>query len=115
MATDEKPVIAITMGDPCGIGPEVVAKALATGEVHQMCRPVVIGSAWAMEQAARLINAAAFVIGVESIAGAGTNPGTIEVLDLANLRIEDITVGEVSVPAGRATMEWVARAAELTL
>lgn len=40
---EAKPLIAITSGDPCGIGPEVVAKAIATGEPHGAC-PVVIGS-----------------------------------------------------------------------
>ena len=35
-----KPLIAITMGDPCGIGPEVVAKALAQEDVRRLCRPL---------------------------------------------------------------------------
>ena len=44
MANPERPVIAITMGDPCGIGPEVIVKALAEPDVHNLCRPIVIGS-----------------------------------------------------------------------
>ena len=43
MPENEKPAIAITMGDPCGIGPEVVIKALADPQVYASCRPVVVG------------------------------------------------------------------------
>ena len=46
MASTEKsikPAIGITMCDPCGIGPEVVVKALADPQVYAMCRPLVIG------------------------------------------------------------------------
>ena len=49
-----KPAIAITMGDPCGIGPEVVVKALADPRVYAACRPVVIGNAYAMQQAVKV-------------------------------------------------------------
>ncbi|MSQ22051.1 MAG: 4-hydroxythreonine-4-phosphate dehydrogenase PdxA, partial [Dehalococcoidia bacterium] len=38
------PVVAITIGDPCGIGPEVVAKALAQQDVRDLCIPLVVGS-----------------------------------------------------------------------
>ena len=66
---DDKPTIALTMGDPCGIGPEVIAKALASGEVHSMCRPVVVGSAWSMERAVELTGASLTVREVESAEG----------------------------------------------
>ena len=49
-----QPAIAITMGDPCGIGPEVVVKALADPRVYASCRPLVVGNAFAMRQALRV-------------------------------------------------------------
>src|SRR5258708_16375792 len=48
------PVIAITMGDPAGIGPEVIAKALAHKEVHENCLPLVVGDLKRMETAVRI-------------------------------------------------------------
>jgi 4-hydroxythreonine-4-phosphate dehydrogenase len=48
-----KPTLAITMGDPCGIGPEVVVKALASPRLRRACRPVVVGRLPVMEAAAR--------------------------------------------------------------
>ena len=38
-----KPIIAITMGDPCGVGPEIIAAALVRHALHEVCRPLVLG------------------------------------------------------------------------
>ena len=48
-----KPNIAIMIGDPAGVGPEVVARSWASGELHQVCRPILIGSGAVMHQAMR--------------------------------------------------------------
>ena len=115
MADIQKPVIAITMGDPCGIGPEVIAKALAYGEVHSTCRPVVFGSTWSMERALELTGVPLKVREVESPVEAGRSPELVDVLDVHNLNPEDVTVGQISPTCGKAAMEWVSRAAELAL
>src|SRR5918994_2042141 len=47
-----RPLLAITMGDPAGIGPEIVLKALAHADVFERCRPLVIGDRRIMERAA---------------------------------------------------------------
>ena len=46
MAEDQRPLLAITMGDPAGIGPEIVLKALAHADVYERARPLVIGGRW---------------------------------------------------------------------
>ena len=50
-----RPTIAITMGDPAGIGPEVIMKALAQPDVQAMCHPLVIGDAERLRQAGRIV------------------------------------------------------------
>ncbi|TFG59666.1 MAG: 4-phospho-D-threonate 3-dehydrogenase, partial [Nitrospirales bacterium] len=45
-----KPILAITMGDPAGIGPEIIVKALQLPKVWQVCRPLIIGSRPVLEQ-----------------------------------------------------------------
>ena len=110
-----KPTIAITMGDPCGIGPEIIAKALASGRVHPACRPLVVGSAWSMEQAIDLVGASLTVREVESAHGAGMSPDIVDIVDPHNLDPEDVAVGRVTPACGKAAMEWVTRAAELAL
>jgi len=48
MIANDKPIVAITIGDPAGIGPEVTAKALENAEVWACSRPVVVGDAGVM-------------------------------------------------------------------
>jgi 4-hydroxythreonine-4-phosphate dehydrogenase len=47
----ERPILAITLGDPAGIGPEITLKALAHPDVYARCRPLVIGDAWILNSA----------------------------------------------------------------
>ena len=115
MAEDHKAVVAITMGDPCGIGPEVIAKALASGDVYPICRPVVVGSTWSMKQAVKLTAVPLQVREVESPMEAGMSPELVDVVDIHNLNPADVTVGKVTPACGKAAMEWVSRAAELAL
>ncbi len=113
MDSGRKPGIAITMGDPCGIGPEVVAKALADPRVYASCRPIVVGSGYAMEQAVALTGVPLRVGCPEDPAVAGQDSAVIDVVDIGNLNPEDITVGEINPACGKAAMEWVTRAGEL--
>ena len=115
MSSGQKPGIAITMGDPCGIGPEVVAKALADPRVYDSCRPLVVGSSYAMERAVALTGVALRVAQPDDPASAGLDSGVVDVLDIGNLNPEDITVGEINPTCGRAAMEWVTRAGELAM
>lgn len=111
----ELPVVAITMGDPCGIGPEVVTKALAQGQVRALCTPLVIGNTKVLRQA---ISVSAVSLRVhEANHPADINPGheTVSILDPHNLNYEDITVGQVSPAAGKASMEWAELAARLCM
>ena len=115
MSAGPKPAIAITMGDPCGIGPEVVAKALADPRVYAACRPVVVGSGYAMERAVALAGAPLRVHRAGDPAAAGRDSGVIDVVNIGNLNPEDITVGQINPICGRAAMEWVTRAGELAM
>ena len=115
MSSVQKPAIAVTMGDPCGIGPEVVVKALADPWVYSSCRPLVVGSTFAMARAAALTGLDMRVNRLRDPAAAGRDPAVLDVLDPGNLDPEDITVGRISPQCGRAAMEWVAKAGELAL
>jgi 4-hydroxythreonine-4-phosphate dehydrogenase len=115
MLNDAKPAIAITMGDPCGIGPEVVVKALVEPGVYDLCRPLVVGNVYAMEQAVRLTGLPLTIRESSDPAAAGLVPGVADVLDIHNLNPEDITVGEISVACGQAAMEWVSKAGQLAM
>ena len=111
----KKPAIAITMGDPCGIGPEVVVKAMADPRLYETCRPLVVGNVYAMEQAVSLTGATMTVKEATDPTQSGMEPGVIDVVDIHNLNSEDITVGEINPTCGKAAMEWVTRAGELAM
>ena len=115
MTTGKKPAIAITMGDPCGIGPEVVVKAMADPKVYNTCRPLVVGNVYAMEQAVSLTGLPVKIAESADPAAGGLEPGVIDVVDIHNLNPEDITVGQISPTCGKAAMEWVTKAGELAL
>ena len=115
MVERDRPVIAITMGDPCGIGPEVIVKALAEPAVHALCSPIVVGSLPAMEAALALTGAPLTPRPIETPADADDGPSLVNIIDPQNLDPNQITVGQISPPCGRAAMEWVTAAAHLAL
>ena len=79
-----KPLIAITMGDAAGVGPEIIMKSLGHAEVQAMCRPLVIGDAARLEAAGAIVGSSLQVRGVdaEEIENAIFDPGTVNCVDL---------------------------------
>ena len=109
----ERPLILVTMGDPAGIGSEVVAKALADAQVSRECSPVVVGSVAPLRQAIEVTGLALDVFEVASLEEAHPRAGAVCVLETGKLDATQVQVGRVSAEAGRAAMEYVLRAAEL--
>ncbi len=105
------PVVATVIGDPCGIGPEIVVKALAADTIPS--RPLLIGDAWTVEQAIALTRAPLGLHVIDDIKNARFASGVIDVLDPKNLKRADITVGQVSAACGRAVTQWLELAGEL--
>ena len=64
----QRPRIAVTMGDPAGIGPEVLVRAWARPEVHQWCRPIAVGHPEVLRRAVELCRTGAEVAAVQSVA-----------------------------------------------
>ena len=107
----DRPFVAITMGDPAGIGPEVTAKALLEKQVYEKCRPFVVGSAAAMDDALRLIGSSMSTHVAHSLEDG--DAGAVDVLDIENLDYGSISHGELSAVAGKAAVEWILKAGEL--
>lgn len=86
MSAKERPIIAITMGDAAGIGPEIIAKALLLKQIHSICRPFVIGDGIIMQGAIELINGPLKLRPVKSATEVKGQFGTIDLLDLQDNR-----------------------------
>ena len=110
-----KPILAVTLGDPSGSGPELITKALTDPEVRAVCRPVVVGDATVLRAAAAITKSSVAIGTITSLGDAVDDPGTIAVVDLANVNLEKLQRGRVSVDSGRAAYESIRRAVELTL
>lgn len=110
-----RPTIAVTMGDPAGIGPEIVLGALKDGEIYQRCRPVVIGSLEILRRCAKAVSLEPRLTPVSSPSEPHGEPETIEVLDVSVPGLEDLRPGEVQVCAGLASDAFIRKACEFGL
>ncbi|MFC8193858.1 4-hydroxythreonine-4-phosphate dehydrogenase PdxA [Streptomyces sp. NPDC057298] len=108
------PLIAVTMGDGAGIGPEVIVPALLHPDTLVRCRPVVIGDAERLRQAAAILGVDCDIVSVTSPGEAEFPPGRVNVVDL-DLLPADLPWGELSALAGEAAYQYVRVAADLAL
>ncbi|HEU5194841.1 MAG TPA: 4-hydroxythreonine-4-phosphate dehydrogenase PdxA [Methylomirabilota bacterium] len=107
------PILGVTMGDPAGVGPEIIARAAAEPAVRATARPVVIGAASAMKEALALVGSRLALHAVGRVADCRWADSTLEVLDLGNVDMTSLPRCEVSAAAGRAAYEYIARAVDL--
>lgn len=110
-----KPIIAITLGDACGVGPEVVFKALMRDDVRDVCRPIVIGALSLIERTRAAFAPSLQLRCITDSAQAQFAAGVIDCLDLQNLDVNDAPYGQHSPKAGRAAAEFAVKAGELAL
>ncbi len=109
----KRPILGVTMGDPAGVGPEIIARALAEPAVIASSRPVVIGSAAIMKEALGLVGSPLALHVVRGIADSRWEAQTLECLDLGNVEAATLPRGEVSAAAGRAAYDYIERAIRL--
>src|SRR5829696_9643029 len=115
MSDNVRPMLSITMGDPAGIGPEVVLKALAQAEVFARCRPLVVGDRRILERASGWLGQTPEFDVVTEPAQGTYQLGRVTLLDLDNAPPERIPVGEESAAAGAAAVDYVFRACDLAM
>jgi len=102
------------MGDAAGIGPEVCVKALASAEVRDVCRPLVIGDVRRLARAALIAEVPLGLRAVTSAGQASFEAGTIDCIDLG-LIPDELRFGELSAVAGDAAYRYIERAVALAL
>src|ERR1700710_2678134 len=107
-----RPVVAITMGDAAGVGPEVVVKALADPKVYEGCRPLVIGDASRLRAAVEITGVELRGAPVDGPEDGGYEHGTVDVVDLDCIP-EELPFGELSEVAGEGAYRFIETAVEL--
>lgn len=112
----EKKIVGITMGDPASIGPEITVKAFADKSLYDLCRPLVVGDACVMEAALPIVGHTEMKINpVKDVADAKFEYGTIDVLDMGLVDMDQLKRGEVSAMCGEAAFQYVAKVINLAL
>ena len=111
----EKPVIAITMGDPGGVGPEIILKALNAKAVWDSCRPVIVGDLKVLD-----IAKWSLPIGTHMEFMAVENPDDLPahaaaIIDMDAVKPDELTVGRPGAYAGRAAVAYIKKAVELAI
>ncbi len=112
---EERPIVALTLGDPASVGPEIVAKALASGGLHELCVPLVVGDARFLERALGTTGAALEVVRLRRPGSATGAPGRAEVVDVPADGHETIAWGRIQAAAGRAAFGAIRASIELAL
>jgi len=113
--SDRKPLLAITLGDPAGIGPEIIVGAWAETVVHEICRPVVVGHPQVLRRAVALWQLDTRVVEVDRPEDARSAPDLIACLPCGDDNVLDVQPGSLDARSGEAAYQAVVAAARLAL
>ncbi len=110
-----RPIVGLTLGDPAGIGPEVVVKAMNEPELYAICRPLAIGDVGVVATTVASLGYALAVRRVDDPGQGRYVHGTLDVLQATTGDLRGIVPGQVQPAAGKAAAEAVIAATELAL
>lgn len=107
--------LAITMGDPAGIGPEIIIKALVHAKIRGSCRPIIVGDRTPLEEAIALLKLSVQLRVVQSPEEYRATPKgrTIELIDMGVAK--KIRKGKPTAEGGKASVHYIQKAVELAL
>ncbi|MGM0453059.1 MAG: 4-hydroxythreonine-4-phosphate dehydrogenase PdxA [Thermodesulfobacteriota bacterium] len=110
------PVVGVTMGDPVGIGPEIICRALARPELFDGLRPLVIGDAAVLQKGAEIAGCCAVEISpVDSPEAATCEAGRINVIPVSQLDAGRLTWGAPTAETGRAMVDYITAAVDMAM
>lgn len=108
-----KPIIAVPLGDPAGIGPEITVKSDVSPEVTDIARVLVVGDKNIVEKAIEVTGVPLTVNVVEGPEEGDWSDGVLNLVDLANVDMGEFAWGEISGMCGKAAYDYIAKSIEL--
>jgi 4-hydroxythreonine-4-phosphate dehydrogenase len=111
----EPPLLAITIGDPAGVGPETIVGAWRDPLVHELCRAVVVGHPAFLRRAADLLRLDCEIVPISDPAEVQSSQSVIPCLACGSEAALDAPPATIDARSGQAAYEAVVRAAELAL
>ena len=115
MASQEKPIVAITIGEASGIGPEIVLKALEERSALDVCRPLVIGDHKVLQRAKEAFHSQAEFNVVRDPEEAAWEGRRVNLLDLNNIPMDSFRIGFPNAVTGKAMVEYAELAVRLCM
>src|SRR5208337_3954466 len=115
MTDNKKPIIGVTMGDPAGVGPEITCKMFADKTIYNYCRPLVVGDSACLNEGMKVGKVTLQLNSIERPSEGKFVPGIIDVIDLHNVDVTQLKMGEPQAMAGKACVEYIKKAVELAM
>lgn len=115
MISKHKEYVVVPMGDPAGIGPEIVVKSFAKEGIFEDANVLVIGDAKILEQANKICDTNLQINIIENVSDGNYTNGTLDVIDLDMIDMEEFEFGKVSAQCGKASLSYIERAADLCM
>ncbi len=111
----KRPLLGISVGDPSGIGPEIVARALALEEIYAICRPLVISDFGLMEDAVRIAAVQLELNRISDPAEGRYELGCIDILDMHNVDMSRHVYKRITAENGKASFEYIKKVIDLAM
>lgn len=109
----KKPLIAVPIGDPAGVGPEIVAKSVASEEVFGAADCVIVGDKTIIENAIKIVGVDLTVHVISEAEEGDYRKGILNLIDLGNVDMAKFEFGKVNGMCGKAAYEYIAKCIEL--
>lgn len=109
----QKPLIAITMGDPAGVGAEIAVKALSKADFYDIARPFIIGDGSRLKDSLKFIEEKLNINIISNVAEAKFTYGIIDVLHIDIEGVDKVPYGQVNATAGKAAFNYIFKSIEM--
>ena len=107
--------IAIPMGDPAGVGPEIVVKTAVSKEILDLCDLVVIGDKNVLEKAIEICQVNLKIHTIKNVEEGKYEKGILNVIDLENVDMNTLEYGQIQGMCGKAAFEYIKKCVELAM
>jgi 4-hydroxythreonine-4-phosphate dehydrogenase len=107
------PIITISMGDPAGVGPEIIIKALAEKELFALCRPIVLGDAGVFSFTIQWMGAQSMIQKIRNPEEGAFVPGIVNLIPLTDISLEEVPLGFPQRSCGEAVYRYIKRGVEM--
>lgn len=115
MGKNNKEYVVVPMGDPAGIGPEIVVKSFSKNDIFKDANILVVGDANVLERANEICKTNLTINIINDVSEGKYENGTLDVVDLNLININEFKFGEVSAQCGLASYKYIEKAGELCM